>query len=415
MYYYGWQRRKPKRRGPKKVSNGIKVRAKRGDLGQSWLAKEWISALEEATYSGSSFRRGRTYARKGQVLSVNVKKGRVVAMVQGSAQKPYEIGINVGVWGVEDLKKFAKLLKEKPIYAASILAGELPEDLADDIVSLGFNLFPSGAELSASCRCEDWAQMCKHVAAASYILAEEFDRDPLLYLKIRGINRRDFLAMLEPGAPEEPADIVPEESEEPPDSVPEEPEAPAVSDTVPLYKIISAPTNIFRSIFVRGPPPSHTKKPGSPAPPPPETTSEADDIKASEQVQDTKEAEDPGTIADTHNTKQNILKMPTRVFGGVEPGFCVPAMSAISGEQADLPSDPRRFWGRPNVEPDSYESALAPSESAALPKMLGRFPMWRGEGQFIKLMEEIYDQASLAGANAYLGIRGDAPKKARKK
>ena len=38
---------------------------------------------------------GGNYARKGQVLSVEIEKGRVTAKVQGSRSRPYEVTINV--------------------------------------------------------------------------------------------------------------------------------------------------------------------------------------------------------------------------------------------------------------------------------------------------------------------------------
>ena len=308
MYWYRYRR---KRTGPKKVKNGIKVRAKRGELGQSWLAKEWMESLQMATWADNEFTRGRTYARKGQVLSVEVGKGSVIAMVQGSAPRPYKVNITIDMPDSKFRKSFAEMLKEKPAYAAAILAGELPKGVADEMSSRGFDFFPVSRELKTACGCDSWADMCKHGAAACYILAEEFDRDPLLYLKIRGIDRTEFVEMVQTGKQKEAR-----------------------------------------------------------TPPPPTTD---------------------GRIS---------------MSGGLVPGFCVSGMPAVYDGEADIPSDPREFWGYKGRGADSYDSALAPAEPAALPKTLGRFPMWRGEGQFLDLLEEIYGTASRTGANAYLGIRG---------
>jgi uncharacterized Zn finger protein len=49
-------------------------------------------------------------------------------------------------------------------------------------------LFPSPAEISLNCSCPDWALMCKHVAAVLYGIGTRFDRDPMLFFELRGID-----------------------------------------------------------------------------------------------------------------------------------------------------------------------------------------------------------------------------------
>ncbi|MBT3392218.1 MAG: hypothetical protein HN413_17610, partial [Chloroflexi bacterium] len=66
-YYYF----KPTR--AKEVEDGIKARSKRGAFASSWWAKRWIAALERLVDSGR-LSRGRSYARKGQVISIDEKK-----------------------------------------------------------------------------------------------------------------------------------------------------------------------------------------------------------------------------------------------------------------------------------------------------------------------------------------------------
>ena len=68
---------------PRAVKGGIKATSQRGGFGQSWWARRWIQVLE-SFHIGSRLQRGRSYARKGQVASIEVKKGLVEASVQGS-------------------------------------------------------------------------------------------------------------------------------------------------------------------------------------------------------------------------------------------------------------------------------------------------------------------------------------------
>lgn len=51
-------------------------------------------------------------------------------------------------------------------------------------------------DLATECSCPDWSNPCKHIAAVYYLLGEEFDRDPFLILKLRGMTREDLLGLL---------------------------------------------------------------------------------------------------------------------------------------------------------------------------------------------------------------------------
>ncbi len=81
---------------PKKVKNGIRAKSQRGTIGETWWSKRWIDTLESFNLS-SRLSRGRSYARKGQVISINVTKGEVVAKVQGTRKKPYDVEIKLNV------------------------------------------------------------------------------------------------------------------------------------------------------------------------------------------------------------------------------------------------------------------------------------------------------------------------------
>jgi len=58
-------------------------------------------------------------------------------------------------------------------------------------------LFPERrGDLRTACSCPDPANPCKHVAAVYYLLGEEFDRDPFLVVRLRGLERDDLLRRL---------------------------------------------------------------------------------------------------------------------------------------------------------------------------------------------------------------------------
>ena len=70
------------------VKGGIKSQNKRGEFGTNWWSKRWIEALESFQDTGR-LSRGRSYARKGQVISIEIEQGLVTGCVQGTRKTPY--------------------------------------------------------------------------------------------------------------------------------------------------------------------------------------------------------------------------------------------------------------------------------------------------------------------------------------
>jgi uncharacterized Zn finger protein len=206
---------------PRKARGGIKAQTKRGAFGQSWWAKRWIAVLESFNI-GARLGRGRSYARQGQVLSINVDKGRVTASVQGSRPTPYNVSIELKTLTAADWKKLAAALSGQALFAAKLLAGELPQDIEEVFKGVKLSLFPGKLhDLKTRCSCPDDSNPCKHIAAVYYLLGEEFDRDPFLMLKLRGLTREELTALL--GKPPAAAAPAGEAAEARPDPLPADP------------------------------------------------------------------------------------------------------------------------------------------------------------------------------------------------
>jgi len=174
---------------PREVKGGIKAQTKRGNFGESWWAKRWIAVLESFNI-GARLGRGRSYARRGQVVSIAIDKGSVNATVQGTRPKPYGVAITVKTLSEPEWGKILKALSEQVIFAAKLLAGEMPDTIEDVFKEQEISLFPGKLkDLETHCSCPDWSNPCKHIAAVYYLLGEEFDRDPFLLFKLRGMDR----------------------------------------------------------------------------------------------------------------------------------------------------------------------------------------------------------------------------------
>jgi uncharacterized Zn finger protein len=179
-----------------KARGGIRAQSKRGAFGESWWAKRWIATLESFNI-GARLTRGRSYARGGQVLSIDIDKGVIRSKVQGSYPRPYNVTIKVKTLSDADWKRLVDALSSQVIFAAKLLAGEMPQEIEETFTGAGLSLFPEKrGDLQTDCSCPDYSNPCKHIAAVYYLLGEEFDRDPFLIFKFRGATREEFIRML---------------------------------------------------------------------------------------------------------------------------------------------------------------------------------------------------------------------------
>lgn len=202
---------------PKPVKNGIAVSSKRGAIGEQWWSKRFLEALNRMGMD-NRLARGRTYARKGQVMRLTVKDGTVEAAVQGSSSRPYTITISLKQWDTKGWSSVITHIADQALYSAQMLAGEMPHEIEGIVDKAGFSLFPkNGTDLRTTCSCPDYANPCKHIAAVYYILAERFDKDPFLIFEMRGKNKEELLAALrdERGGEEEETEPEPEVTEIP--------------------------------------------------------------------------------------------------------------------------------------------------------------------------------------------------------
>jgi uncharacterized Zn finger protein len=181
---------------PRAVKDGIKARSQRGKIGETWWSDRWIAVLESFDM-GARLHRGRAYARRGQVMSIHIEPGGVKAKVQGSRPQPYSVTIKLKPLSDREWKKATDVMAGQAIFAAKLLAGEMPRDIEDAFRTARLSLFPArGRDLDTECSCPDWANPCKHIAAVYYLLAEEFDRDPFMLFALRGRTKAQIIETL---------------------------------------------------------------------------------------------------------------------------------------------------------------------------------------------------------------------------
>lgn len=180
-------------RRPRRPANGIKAQSKQ--FGKTWWASRWLDALYKFI-DPARLTRGRSYARSGQVLNLDIQTGQVKARVQGSRPQPYNVSIKLKPLSKQAWDKVADAMAAQALFAAKLLAGEMPQDIEKAFAAAGVSLFPSEMDLETDCSCPDWSNPCKHIAAVYLLLGEQFDSDPFLLFRLRGKSKADIIAML---------------------------------------------------------------------------------------------------------------------------------------------------------------------------------------------------------------------------
>ena len=108
---------------PIATEKGIKARSQHGAFGKNWWAARWIEAMERLVDAGR-LTRGRSYARRGQVLSISETPDGIAARVQGSRPKPYQVTIQVKPLTEDQWERVIDALGEQALFTAQLLAGD---------------------------------------------------------------------------------------------------------------------------------------------------------------------------------------------------------------------------------------------------------------------------------------------------
>jgi uncharacterized Zn finger protein len=161
-------------------------------IAESFWGKSWCSNLERYSDFETRMPRGRTYVRNGSVLDLQIARGKVAAMVAGSSL--YEVKITIAPVTAARWKAICRDCAGAIDSVVELLQGRLAKGVMDRVCRQGDGLFPSPEEIKLSCSCPDWADMCKHVAAALYGVGARLDERPQLLFVLRGVDENELLA-----------------------------------------------------------------------------------------------------------------------------------------------------------------------------------------------------------------------------
>src|SRR6266850_2332371 len=203
MSYYEWhayvpvaeKRRQAERKLAKLKKQGRSVAPVRIEgriITKSFWGKSWCVNLERYSDYENRLPRGRTYVRNGSVIDLQIAKGEISAMVAGS--ELYQIKIAIAPVKAARWKSICRDCAGTVDSLVELLQGRLAKGVMDRVCREGDGLFPSPTEIKLSCSCPDWADMCKHVAAALYGVGARLDEKPQLLFVLRGVDENELLA-----------------------------------------------------------------------------------------------------------------------------------------------------------------------------------------------------------------------------
>jgi len=167
--------------------------ASRGLIAKSFWGKGWCKHLEKFSDYENRLPRGRSYVRNGAVYHLMIEPELVTAYVSGSS--PYQLTIHFEPLDAKKWETIKATCKGKIGSLIELLQGKLSDEIMTVVTDPDNGLFPLPHEIRFNCNCPDWADMCKHVAAAMYGIGVRLDTEPELLFKLRGVNLEELIAV----------------------------------------------------------------------------------------------------------------------------------------------------------------------------------------------------------------------------
>ncbi|MDB9372610.1 SWIM zinc finger family protein [Nodularia sphaerocarpa] len=163
---------------------------------REWWSQKWLELLDSYRFK-KRLERARNYSRQGNVLNIEFKGAKVLARVQGSEPEPYKVSLSIDHFSEEEWGYVIETMSQRAIFAAKLLAGEMPQNIEEVFTANGLSLFPfTLSDVHSKCSCPDKANPCKHIGAVYYQLGDRFSEDPFVLFQLRGRTKEQIISDL---------------------------------------------------------------------------------------------------------------------------------------------------------------------------------------------------------------------------
>ena len=160
-------------------------------LANTFWGKAWCDHLESFSDYENRLPRGRSYLRNGSVVHLDLEKGKIEALVQGSSL--YKVQIDISAVSQKKWQAISRKCSGEIGSIVELLQGKLSSSVMSTITDKEQGLFPLPKEIKLNCSCPDWADMCKHVAAVLYGIGARLDHEPELLFKLRKVDHMELV------------------------------------------------------------------------------------------------------------------------------------------------------------------------------------------------------------------------------
>lgn len=161
-------------------------------IARSFWGKGWCDHLESFSDFANRLPRGRTYVRNGSVCHLEIRPGRIDAIVSGS--ELYDVSIEIQKLKTATWQSIKTQCAGQIGSVLELLQGKLSTEVMRVVTKRESGLFPKPREIELDCSCPDWATMCKHVAAVLYGVGSRLDTQPELLFLLRDVDAADLIA-----------------------------------------------------------------------------------------------------------------------------------------------------------------------------------------------------------------------------
>ena len=168
-------------------------------IARTFWGAAWCRNLEAYSDYANRLPRGRTYARNGSVIDLQIERGRVQALVSGSSL--YEVEIDIKPLPRKRWTAIKSRCAGQIGSMVELLQGTISRGVMEIVTRKGEGLFPAPRDISLRCSCPDWATMCKHVAAVLYGVGARLDHGPEMLFTLRGVEPTELIAAAVTDAP----------------------------------------------------------------------------------------------------------------------------------------------------------------------------------------------------------------------
>lgn len=182
-------------------------------MNKNWWVAVWTEKMERLA-QGRRFEEGAGYISAKQIHRCRLEGRTIVASMQGFGESPVTVRITFGAFTPEQWEQLFAAIRDTRSLASSLAAGDLPLEVQTAFAKAKLRFMPERhVDLQMQCGCADWLKPCKHLVAAWLKFGQDFERDPTLLFRLRGLERDELFARLRGAGAESARPAAPEVDE----------------------------------------------------------------------------------------------------------------------------------------------------------------------------------------------------------